>query len=86
MSDECKDFITKITNKKAEQRLGYQNDVEDIISHPWFKEFNRRAFEAKKYTAAYIPVISENKLDDSNFDPDVNKNEIEFSELPSEAY
>jgi len=86
MSDDCKDFITKITQKDFKKRLGHENDVEDIITHPWFKEFNRRAFEAKKYTPEFIPKVSSNVLDDSNFDPDINKNEIDFSVLPKEAY
>ena len=30
--------------------------------------------------------MSDDVLDDSNFDPDINKNEIDFSELPKEAY
>jgi hypothetical protein len=60
--------------------------MEEVISHPWFKDFNKTAFEAKKYTPAFIPTVSANVLDDSNFDPDMNKNEIDFSELPKDAY
>jgi serum/glucocorticoid-regulated kinase 2 len=36
MSDDCKDFITKMTQKDFKKRLGHKNDVEDVISHPWF--------------------------------------------------
>ena len=72
--------------KDFRKRLGHENGVEDILSHPWFKEFNRRSFEAKKYVPEFVPKISSNVLDDSNFDPDINKNEIDFSELPKEAY
>ena len=85
MSEDCKDFIRHLTKKNPEQRLGHENDVEDVITHAWFKEYNRRAFEAKKYTPEYLPKISENVLDDSNFDPEVDKHKVDFSVLGTEA-
>lgn len=36
VSDEAKDFITRCLNKDRTQRLGCKNDVQDILTHPWF--------------------------------------------------
>ena len=61
--------------------MGHENDLEDIISHPWLQEYNKEDFENETYTPSYIPTISANILDDTNFDPDFNKAEIDFSEV-----
>ena len=39
-SKEAKDFITKLLNRNPPDRLGSKNDMEDILSHPWLKEYN----------------------------------------------
>lgn len=36
-SDECKDFLQKILQKKVENRLGTIGDCLEIMNHPWFK-------------------------------------------------
>ena len=41
VSKEGKDFITKMLIRNPASRLGSQNDVEDILSHPWFSDLNR---------------------------------------------
>jgi len=40
VSAEAKDFITKCLNRDASKRLGANNDVKDLLSHPWFKDIN----------------------------------------------
>ena len=41
--------------------------------------------ENREYVHEFVPKISDNILDDQNFDPDIDKNEIRFSVLPQEA-
>ena len=40
MSNECKDFLSKILNKDPNERLGSKNGVKEILSHPWFKDLD----------------------------------------------
>ena len=41
--------------------------------------------ENREYEHKFVPQISDNILDDQNFDPDVDKNEIKFSMIPQDA-
>ena len=34
ISDECKDFILKLLDKKADTRLGV-NGLDEVLAHPW---------------------------------------------------
>jgi hypothetical protein len=54
-------------DKDKNKRLGKVNDVEEIISHPWFSDFKVEDLMEKKVVAPYIPVIKEAD-DTSNFD------------------
>jgi hypothetical protein len=35
-------------NKNPKQRLGAQSDVEEILSHPWFKDINKEKMLKKE--------------------------------------
>jgi serum/glucocorticoid-regulated kinase 2 len=43
MSDKCKDFINKCLSKDSKERIGYKNDVEEVIGHPWFADIDVNA-------------------------------------------
>jgi serum/glucocorticoid-regulated kinase 2 len=53
--------------KDKTKRLGKVNDVEDIVNHPWFKEFKIEDLLEKKIKAPFIPVLNGDD-DTSNFD------------------
>lgn len=36
ISKEAQDLIEKLLTKDKTKRLGKDNDVKDVISHPWF--------------------------------------------------
>jgi len=57
MSEDCKDFIKQCLNLDPAKRLGSKNDVDEILSHPWFSGLNQEAIYNKKVVAEYIPVI-----------------------------
>ena len=40
MTAECKDFITKCLEKEPGKRLGSIGDIEEILTHPWFRDFD----------------------------------------------
>ena len=40
VSKEGKDFISRMLARNPEDRLGFKNDVEEILSHPWFKDLS----------------------------------------------
>lgn len=48
ITPEAQDFILKILNKKPKQRLGAQNDVDEILAHPWFKDLNKEKMLKKE--------------------------------------
>lgn len=55
-------------DKNKGKRLGKVNDVEDVISHPWFDELGKMEdLLNKKIEAPYTPVIKQED-DTSNFD------------------
>ncbi len=60
------------------KRLGRDGDVDDVISHPWFKELDIEQLLAKKIPAPYLPTIKQDD-DTSNFDEKFAKLEVEES-------
>ena len=35
LSNECKDFVTRLLDKDPSTRLGSENGIEEIFAHPW---------------------------------------------------
>ena len=82
MTEDCKDFISKLLEKNPVDRLGAKNDVQDLLQHPWFSDLDVKKMENREYEHKFVPEISDNILDTQNFDPDIDKNEIRFSTIP----
>ena len=59
ISENLKDLINKLLNKKVEERLGYQNGFEEIKNHIFFKDFNFEELLEKKLQPPYIPTIGD---------------------------
>ncbi|CDW83270.1 protein kinase domain containing protein [Stylonychia lemnae] len=76
VSSESQDLINKLLDKDKSKRLGKVNGVDDILSHPWFKELgSMEDLLQKKITAPYIPVIKQED-DTSNFDEKFQQLEV----------
>ena len=58
LSEEVKDLITGLLQKDRRQRLGCENDVTDVLSHPWFVDLDLKALYAKKVEAPFVPVLN----------------------------
>lgn len=69
VSAEAKDFIIQTLNRDKSQRLGCKNDVNDILSHPWFKNIDINLLKQKKIPPPFVPKIADDAWID-NFDKD----------------
>lgn len=67
MSKECKDFIKKLLDKKAETRLGTTGDIEEILAHPWLSGEDQEAYLQKAIEAPYVPQLTDDWADEANF-------------------
>jgi ribosomal protein S6 kinase beta len=54
-SDEAKEIVNRLLQRKEEDRLGYR-DNNEVKSHPWFKSINWNELESMRMTAPFIPV------------------------------
>lgn len=50
-TSEFQDFVAGLLEKNPAKRLGAQNGINDILSHPWFKSIDIKALAAKKLAA-----------------------------------
>jgi serine/threonine protein kinase len=53
-SDEAKDIINRLLQRKEEERLGHR-DSSEVRSHPWFKSINWNDLENMRLTAPFVP-------------------------------
>eukprot|EP00301_Raphidiophrys_heterophryoidea_P026679 c9267_g1_i1.p1 GENE.c9267_g1_i1~~c9267_g1_i1.p1 ORF type:complete len:447 (-),score=86.73 c9267_g1_i1:430-1770(-) len=67
VNKHAKDLLERLLNPKPAYRIGnLKGGVEDIKTHPWFKDLDWTALEQKRLKAPYVPKVkSEN--DTSNF-------------------
>lgn len=68
MSKECQDFISQMLQKDPAKRLGTQNGLKDILSHPWFDCLDKEKILKKTIEAPMKPTLNKDMLDVSNFD------------------
>lgn len=68
VSEQCKDFLTKILDKDEARRLGSgPRDVEELKIHPFFSEINWDDLDNKTMTMPFIPETSSSEMDSRNF-------------------
>lgn len=84
MSDDCKDFITKLLEKDPANRLGTKNSIEEIMSHPFFADLNIPALVAKTIEPPFKPKLSHDVFDVSCFDSQFTSEEAIHSVIPQE--
>ena len=68
MSEDCKDFITKMLKKDPGERLGTHGGCQEVLEHPWFKSLDVNMLLAKEIVPPYIPELSSNLFDVSAFE------------------
>lgn len=68
MSDDCKDFISKLLEKDPVNRLGSKEGIEEILRHPWLADINIDQLVSKQIDPPFRPKLTTDVLDVSNFD------------------
>lgn len=56
-SDEFVDIVEKLLHKNQKQRLGNENDVHEILAHPWFADIDIKNLEAQKIEPPLKPDV-----------------------------
>ena len=56
---EIADFINRLIQRKPKNRLG-KNNINEVIEHPWFDDFDWENVKKKKIKAPFIPKIGDN--------------------------
>jgi len=67
MSLSCQDFINKCLEKKKQKRIGWNNDVDEILAHPWFEGVERGDIMEKNILPPFMPTLKSD-TDTSNFE------------------
>lgn len=65
ISNTGKDIITKLLNKCPLKRLGANNDVDEVLSHPWFAQININELLKRKVTPPYKPLVKGNEWENN---------------------
>ena len=81
LGEDTKDIIKKLLEKNPKKRLGYENGIEDIKSHPFFSSIDFTLVEQKKLPAPFIPQLN-NETDVKYFDEEFTNEEIDMSYIP----
>lgn len=85
MSEEVKDLLSKLLEKDPTNRIGTEGGVDEIMAHPWFEGFDFDKLLARELDAPFIPKLSEDIEDVSNFDEEFTEQDVVHSNLPESA-
>lgn len=61
-SDDVMDLIVKLLDKDKHARLGSKDDFVEVLSHPYFKDIDIEALEAKKVKPPFMPNFGKKDL------------------------
>ena len=81
---EARDLISKLLSKDKKKRLGCNNDVEEVLKHPWFAELDMKALQDKKIEPPFKPAV-DSSADIQNFDDQFTGQEAKESILPAQS-
>jgi len=84
LSDNCKSLIVGLLNRDPKKRLGSKDDVEDIKSHPFFKDLSWAKVMKKDIDVPYKPKVKAAD-DTSNFDNTFTNEPVVDSMVASSA-
>lgn len=82
MSDEVKEMIQSLLEKNPKKRLGAKSGIKEILSHDWFKKIDVDKILSKEYDAPYIPPLTDDIEDVSNFDNEFTSESLTQSIIP----
>lgn len=70
VSPNARDLISKMLNKDRRQRLGQNNDMDEILLHPFFADLDMQKLLQKQIPAPFVPSIKDQR-DLRHFDQEV---------------
>ena len=79
-SDESRDFINSLLQRKPCKRLGY-NNISEIKNHPWMKDIDWELLNKKELKAPFLPYPNK-----ENFDKEYCEGEEKIGEETLERY
>lgn len=82
LSDEAKDLIKGLLEKNPDNRLGKQNDSQDIKSHPWFNDVNLDEIYSFQAKPPIMPELKD-KFDVGYFDNTFTKEDPRYTRRDS---
>lgn len=85
MSEEVKDLLTKLLEKDPKDRLGTEGGVDEIMSHEWFAGFDFDKLLNRELDAPFIPKLSEDAYDVSQFDDEFTEQDPVHSKVEGSA-
>jgi serum/glucocorticoid-regulated kinase 2 len=85
MSDECKDFISKLLEKDPNNRLGTKGGIAEVLAHPWLKSIDTNKLLAGQLDSPYKPKLSKNIFDVSAFDQEFTSEEAVITMLDKQS-
>ena len=68
-------------DKNRHTRLGHNNDMDEILTHPFFADLNIEQLLAKQIQAPFVPTVR-NERDLRHFDQEVTGQGLAESILP----
>lgn len=77
VSDNAKDLISGLLVKDRTRRLGYSNDIQEVLAHPFFAGLDTDALLEHKIEAEFKPTVDSSGL--NNFDFEITQ------EMPKES-
>ena len=73
-------MLKKLLVKQQNQRFGINGGFDEIKKHPFFKDMDFQALEAKKIEAPFKPILQDS-FDVTNFDDEFTSEELVSSEI-----
>ena len=83
MSENLKDLITKLLDRKASTRLGSNGDVNEVISHPFFADMNFEALQKKEIPPPYKPDAEQMTLKEAELKT-IKEDKTQLKEIKAE--
>ena len=82
-SDEFVDIVLKLLEKDKKTRLGVENDIDEILEHPYFKTIDLDALLKKEIKPPYLPEFKNKDDLGSYFKLKTGNKDVSDTMIPS---